>query len=230
MPPGEDLREERAVRVAVQVHLAQVQRPDHGGEVVGGVGAAVQVGVVAELLAALGRRRRVRRDEVLQRRAVDGLGPPGPALVDDQEVALAQQRPVHVVVRLRAAGRAVAGTALVRHDGAQQRLGRVAGRDEREPDADRAGHGAGRVPGPVQVPAVRAGDDRARPQQQRPDVDRHPGRGMRVHRGRDGSGGGRGEQTGAEDRGDDGRAEQGGLAHPATVTGAGAPGPSFGSA
>ena len=46
----------------------------------------------------------------------------------------------------------------------------------------------------------------------------------------DSGGAARRARPGAEDRGDDGRAEQGALAHPATVTGTGATGPSFGSA
>ena len=101
---GQRLRRERAVRVAVDVHARESERVEHGDHVVDRGARAVGVAAAAEQLAAapdgepVGPQRdrgerRVR--ELLQRRAVDQLRLPRPALVDQHERRRPPRRAEH---------------------------------------------------------------------------------------------------------------------------------------
>jgi hypothetical protein len=151
---GERLREVGAVRVPVQVDLAQPQHPKDGRHVTCGVGGVEEVtGVdvaavraaegVVQLVAAGCRDRPVgigRRigAEGLQRRADHRCRPAGPSRVDQQQVAVAQQRGEQGHEVRRRPRRGTARAALHRHDGA---LGGTRGRKPGESHRDRSGSG-----------------------------------------------------------------------------------------
>ena len=105
MPAREHLGEEGPVRVAVEVDLPDAQSGDHAGQVVGRQRRSVEVGARAQLAGAGCGRHVVRPDEVLERGAVDDRAEPGPALVDQEQVASGEQRTVHRGVEGRAVRR-----------------------------------------------------------------------------------------------------------------------------
>ena len=136
VPDGERLAEERPVGVAVQVDLADAELVEHGREVVGREGAAVQVRGGAEVGSA-GSDRTVAVALVgLQPRAADRVGLPGSPVVDEQELAAAQQGPEEVEVVAATVGRRISRSALGGHDRAQGRPGTVGGQVQLVGDAD----------------------------------------------------------------------------------------------
>ncbi len=121
VPHGERLAEERAVGVAVEVHLADAEVPQDGREVVGCHRGPVQVGPRAQLAAALADRGIAVAAVRLEPRADDRLGQTGSAVVHDQQLSPTEQRPEQVLVVVAAARRGESRPALDRHDRTEAR-------------------------------------------------------------------------------------------------------------
>ena len=130
------LAEERAVGVAVEEDLAEAEGAADGIEVVGGFARGVAGVARAELVGAFADRDRFLDQAALQRRAVDDVGEPGPPLVEEDEVAAAQDRSERGDQRggEGLGGRGVAGAAVHRHDRPQARLAAVAAPTDGEGD------------------------------------------------------------------------------------------------
>ena len=101
-----------AVGVAVEVDLVDLQRVEHGGEVVDHRVRSVEVALAPDLLCAAAGTVDVVDDRAAERRAVERVGEPRAALVDQQQVAPRHQRPQQLDVVRAAVGRGVARAAL----------------------------------------------------------------------------------------------------------------------
>ena len=159
MAAGEDLAEERAVGVAVHVDPVDLQRVEHRGEIVGGSFRAIEVGAVTERAPARAHGADEGHGALIERGAGDDRGAPHAALVDEQHVVVAHQVAVHLGEPLTRSGRAVAGTAFMRHERADRAARR--GGDPGEANLQGAGHATRDVPRPRDRSAPGVAHDRA---------------------------------------------------------------------
>ena len=96
VPSGVHRHQERAVGVAPQVQLVEAQRGPHGVDVVGGGGRPVEAAARSQIGAAeRGEVPLVKRQRILgglAGRAAQRARLPGPAHIDQQQVAARAQR------------------------------------------------------------------------------------------------------------------------------------------
>ena len=179
MADGERLREVRAVGVAVDAHDRHAELVEHRGEVVRGGARPVGVRCRAELPRAAADVARVVALAGLQAPAVDRARAAGAAVVDQDQVVPARERPEHEAVVGAGVDRAVARAALGGDDRHDRRTRPVRARVHAVPHRD---------PGPVRVGPMQRHADRAAPGRAIPGARRRPRGGRRRGEQRDGDG------------------------------------------
>src|SRR5208337_4832295 len=85
------LAEPCAIRIAIEIDDGNVERIEHGGKIVGGKAAVVEVSRVRQLFSADVDSRRPRIRFGLEQRKVERLGFAGASVVDKQHVAAVAQ-------------------------------------------------------------------------------------------------------------------------------------------
>ena len=179
MPGRERLADEGAVAVAVEIDFVDLQRIQHGGNVVGGEMRAVEIRLRAELIGARFQRGGIARIARLNFRTIDRAGGSRAALVDDDHVAMFAQRAEDVEIRVARASAGIARPAFLRQQRAARRRALVEARVVLETDRDRAPDPACRIERPLELTAITVVVGIAKFQCQRADGDllRRRGRG-----------------------------------------------------